>query len=143
MHITYEQAVANSLSDLGWRIRPVYVNNEDRASLMAEMRDERILIHCRRYALCVGLLAIEIAQQRQAASGATNVVIVSDGKFTDRARQLAASRSVMLLHHNRLMRLEERLFGTDAWRQIPPRTVQSEGTAAISLGPPAAVPNAA
>lgn len=125
-HSPYEQLVSDSLSDLGWHTQLIEVGDNDRADVIAEMRDKRILIRCRRYASSLGMLAIERVQQRRSALGAAYGVIVSDGKFTDRARQLAKPRAVILLHHNQLMQLEERLVGTDSWRRIPPRTVQSE-----------------
>ena len=117
----YEQLVSNSLSDLGWHTQLINIGESERAAVMAEMRGERILIICRRYASSVGILAIEDTHGLQLASGANYVVVVSNGGFTNRARQLAKSQLVILLHHNRLMELEERLFGTDAWRGIPPR----------------------
>jgi hypothetical protein len=142
-HSPYEQLVSDSLSDLGWHTHLIEVNDNDRADVIAEMRDKRILIHCRRYASSLGILAIESVQQRRSALGAAYGVIVSDGKFTDRARQLATPRTVILLHHNQLMQLEERLVGTDSWRSIAPRTVQSERAGPLFFEAAIGVPDAA
>jgi hypothetical protein len=127
-HIPYERLVSHSLSDLGWQTQLIYIGNDDRAAVMAEMRDKRVLIQCRHYASSIGILAIESAEDRRLDREVACAAIVSDGHFTDRARQLASSRAVVLLHHNHLMELEERIFGTDAWRLIPPRTIQVEAS---------------
>jgi restriction system protein len=124
--IPYEQLVANSLTDLGWETEPFRVPNDDRTELIAEMRHKRVLIHCRRFADSTGLLAIDNVCAHQLLASADFVVLVGNSKFTKRAKQLAASRSVLVLHHNQLTQLEERIFGTDTWRDIAPRTVQSD-----------------
>jgi hypothetical protein len=126
--IPYVQLVANSLSDLGWQTNLIKVSDDDRSELAAEMCDKRVQIHCRRFADSTGLLAIENACARQLLASADFVVIVSNDKFTKRAKHLAASRSVLLLHHNQLTQLEERIFGTDTWRNIAPRTALTEAT---------------
>jgi restriction system protein len=141
--IPYEQLVANSLSDLGWQTQLINVPDDDRAELIAEMRDKRVQIHCRRFAASTGLLAIENACAHQCLSSADFVVMVSNAKFTKRAKQLAASRSVLLLHHNQLTQLEERIFGTDTWRNIAPRTVQTEAPDMLDAQTETIVANAA
>jgi len=69
--------------------------------------------------------------------------MVGNAKFTKRAKHLAASRAVLLLHHNQLTQLEERIFGTDTWRNIAPRTVQSEATDMLDAQTETIVANAA
>jgi restriction system protein len=126
--IPYEQLVANSLTDLGWETLPIRTPNDGRAELTAEMCHKRVLIRCRRFADSAGLLAIESVCAHRVLARADFVVLVGNEKFTKRAKQLAASHSVVLLHHNQLTQLEERIFGTDTWRYIAPRTVLTEAT---------------
>ena len=125
-HVSYERLVSDSLRDLGWHTQWMRFNNDHQSDVMAEMRDVKVIVHCRRYASSVGMLAIENAWQRQLTAGAGHAAIISDGRFASRAHRLASSRSIVLLHHNVLMQLEERLLGTDTWRKIPPRTASEK-----------------
>jgi restriction system protein len=112
--IDYEEMVADSLTDLGWRTRLTKGSGDQGIDVVAEMRGKRVVIQCKRYASSIGNSAVQEAYAGKSFENADYAAVVSNAKFTRGARQLAASTNVILLHHDELTQLEPKIFSSDA-----------------------------
>jgi restriction system protein len=118
--LPFEHLVADALADLGWKTCFVNGQGDRGLDVIAGMREKRVVIQCRYSASALGHSVILEAYAGKAFD-TDYVAIVSNAAFTSNARRQAASTRVILLHHDELTQLEERIFGTDTWRRIAPR----------------------
>jgi len=115
--IDFEQMVADALADLGWETRLTKGSGDQGIDVIAEMREKRVVIQCKRYASAIGNSAVQEAYAGKSFENADYAAVVSNAKFTPGARQLAEATRVILLHHDELAQLEVRIFGTSTMAQ--------------------------
>jgi restriction system protein len=113
--IAYEQMVADSLTDLGWKTRLTKTSGDQGIDVIAEMRGKRVVIQCKRYASSIGNSAVQEAYAGKSFENADYAAVVSNAEFTRSARQIADATQVILLHHDALSQLALRIFGTAAY----------------------------
>jgi restriction system protein len=115
--VDFEQMVADALADLGWETRLTKGSGDQGIDVIAEMREKRVVIQCKRYASAIGNSAVQEAYAGKSFENADYAVVVSNAKFTPGARQLAETTRVILLHHDELAQLEGRIFGATTMAQ--------------------------
>jgi restriction system protein len=118
--LPFEHLVADALADLGWTTCFVNGDGDRGIDVVAEMREKRVVIQCQ-YAASPIHHTIVMEAYAGKTFDTDYVAIVSNSTFTRNARWHAAGTRVILLHHNELTQLEERIFGTDSWRRFAPR----------------------
>jgi restriction system protein len=125
----FEHRVADALDELGWQAGLTNGEGERGLDVTATMREKLLVVRCFLSPSPVGHSAVQRAFEEICREAVDHIAIVSNADFTPRARQRAAALRVLLLHHDELTRLEERIFGTDAWRSVALRiasAVQAE-----------------
>lgn len=119
--IAYEHMVADALTDLGWQTRLTKGSGDQGIDVIAEMREKRVVIQCKRYASAIGNAAVQEAFAGKSFENADYAAVVSNANFTRSARQLANSTQVILLHHDELSKLRDHIFGTETPEHTAPR----------------------
>jgi restriction endonuclease Mrr len=112
--IDYEMMVADALTDLGWQTRLTKGSGDQGIDVIAEKRQRRVVIQCKRYASSIGNAAVQEAHAGKSFEKAQYAAVVSNAPFTRGARQLAASTNVILLHDDELAQLDMKIFTADA-----------------------------
>ena len=123
--LPFEHLVADALSALGWKTCFVTGEGARGIDVIAEMREKRVVIQCR-YSSTSLDHTIVLEAYAGKAFDIDYVAIVSNADFTWHARRYATGARVILLHHYELTQLEERIFGTDTWRQVIPDSLKAE-----------------
>jgi len=123
--VAYERAVADSLNTLGWQTRLAETGENHYADVIAEMRGKRVMVQCPGFVSPIGVVAVQDLSEAKAIVGVDYVAIVSNAEYTSSARQLATSTGIVLLRHDNLMQLEERILGADTHRSIELRTASA------------------
>jgi restriction system protein len=103
--VEYEQMVAKSLGELGWRARLTTATGDQGIDVVAEMAGVKIVIQCKLYSGSVGNTAVQEAIAGRTYEKASYAAVVTNAGFTRSARQLASSSGVFLLHHDQLSEL--------------------------------------
>jgi Restriction endonuclease len=115
--VCYEQAVADSLKNLGWQTRLKKANEYRYAEVIAELHGKRVLIKCCSFmAPCIPTVAG--IREAKSFEGADYAAIVSNAEFMPSGHQLARSVGVVLLRHDNLSQLERRTVGIGAQQGI-------------------------
>jgi HJR/Mrr/RecB family endonuclease len=110
--IDHEQMIAHGLTGLGWRTHLARDRFDQGIVVIAQMRGKRVLIQCIRHSTAIGHAAVQAAYMRKSSENTEYAAVVSSAPFTPRARQLAESAGVILLHQDALSQLEPQIFGT-------------------------------
>jgi restriction system protein len=100
--IAYEHMVADRLRDLGWETRLTKGSGDQGIDVIAELREKRVVIQCKRYSSSIGNAAVQEAYAGKAFEDADYAAVVSNAKYTPGARSLADSTRVIVLHHDEL-----------------------------------------
>jgi restriction system protein len=124
----YEAMVADALQDIGWTTRLTKGSGDQGVDVIAEMREKRVVIQCKRYQSPIGNGAVQEAYAGRSFEDADFAAVVSNAGFTVGARQIAEATRVVLLHHDELHCLEEYIFGTTEWKRFrePPAGLATE-----------------
>jgi HJR/Mrr/RecB family endonuclease len=133
--IEYEQMVADCLTDLGWHTRLTKASGDQGIDVIAEMRDKRVVIQCKRYATSIGNSAVQEAFAGKSFENADYAAVVTNAEFTRSARQLADTTHVILLHHDELSKLELQIFGTVGTNETAAKDAPSSGASLMYMTP--------
>ena len=107
--IEYERFCAQILEEQGWQVEQTVASGDQGVDLIAIMPGIRVCIQCKRYSSPVGNSAVQqVAAGRQHWRG-THSVVVTNAGYTQSAKELALSTSVLLLYHEDLNKLEKLL----------------------------------
>ena len=98
----YERFVGKNIKDLGWRIRFTPTTGDQGIDIIALKDNKTVAIQCKYYQGSVGNSAIQEAYSGSRFYEADTAMVISSGKFTKSARQLASSLNVMCLHHDNI-----------------------------------------
>jgi restriction system protein len=131
--IAYEHLVSDRLHDLGWETRLTKGSGDQGVDVIAEMREKRVVIQCKRYRSSIGNAAVQEAYAGKSFEDADYAAVVSNAKYTPAARNLADSTRVILLHHDELTQLEEQIFETESWRSLEAKVPPAAARGYIEL----------
>ena len=120
--VEYEHLIAGTLTRFGWTTRTTKGSGDQGVDVIAEMRGIKIVIQCKHYSHPVGNDAVQEAIAGKTFENAQYAAVVSNASFTAHAKQLAASANAILLHHDNLSELEQRIFGTASVARNSPRS---------------------
>ena len=112
----FEHRIADALEELGWSAGLTNGEGDRGLDATATMREKQVVVRCLLSSSAIQRSGVRKAFEDIAREQIDGIAIVSNADFTPAARQLAMSLRVHLLHHDELVRLEERIFGTDSWR---------------------------
>ncbi|HJW29343.1 MAG TPA: restriction endonuclease [Saprospiraceae bacterium] len=108
--IEYEHYVCHVLNDSGWSARVTKASGDQGVDVIAHLGSKSVVIQCKLYnSQAVGNAAVQEAIAGREFEKTRYAAVVSNATYTPAAKQLAASASVFLLHHDELPGLEERL----------------------------------
>ena len=105
----YEQAVADLLRRDGWDARHTKASGDQGADVLASRAGRRLVVQCKLWSQPVGNKAVQEVFAAKQHERADFAAVVTNSTFTLPARQLAATTGVLLLHHDQLPGLAERL----------------------------------
>ena len=94
--VGYEDACRNELVTHGYVVQKTPPTGDQGADLLARKDEITYAIQCKNYAGSVGNSAVQEAISAKQYYGTDNAILVSDGKFTSSARELAARARVVL-----------------------------------------------
>ena len=103
--MAYEQAVADGLRALGWRTRLTGPGEDRHFDVIAQLRDQRVMIQCPGFVSPIRAGVIQELDDAKTRAGAHQVAIVSNAEFTPAARDLATLTGMIVLRHDDLARL--------------------------------------
>lgn len=109
----YEALCAGLLERHGWQVRSTPATGDQGADLIGETGGTIVVFQCKFHAKPVGNKAVQEAVAALPFHGADRAAVVSNAPYTRSARQLARSNGVLLLHHDELAGLAERLSEHD------------------------------
>jgi hypothetical protein len=90
----FEKRVVRLLADLGHRVRHTGRSGDFGCDIVATISGTRTVVQVKRYAKPVGVTAIQEAHTARAHYHAYRAVVVTNGRFTPHARQLARETGV-------------------------------------------------
>jgi HJR/Mrr/RecB family endonuclease len=105
----YEHLCADLLRDAGWNARVTTHSRDFGVDVIAEKTGQRIVVQCKLYSNPVGLKAVQEIAAGKVHEQANHAIVVSNQRFTTAAAQIAATNSVLLLHHDDLRRIDQLL----------------------------------
>src|SRR5260370_281574 len=80
-------------------------------NLLNSLYADGAVVHCKLYSSPVGIKAVQEIAAGQLHEQANYGIVVSNQRFTAAAVQMAATNSVLLLHHDDLRRIDQLLNG--------------------------------
>lgn len=98
----YEHFCAEILRQAGWDATVTPYGSDQGADVIAIMNGKRVLLQCKRYSGNVGNKAVQEAIAACHYYLCDAGAVVSNSGYTRSARQLAATASIALLHHDAL-----------------------------------------
>jgi restriction system protein len=105
----YEHWVAVSLRQFGWTAEVTRGSGDQGADIVASYNGVKTVFQCKRFKGSVGNAAVqEIVAARQ-HYGAARAVVISTGKFTASAKDLASSNNVFLISNYDIPKISEML----------------------------------
>jgi restriction system protein len=110
--IDYEKFCAERLRAAGWHAQVTKATGDQGTDIIAEhsgRRGRRVVIQCKFYTSPVGNKAVQEVVAARLHERADIAVVVSNATYTKSARQLAGTTGVVLLHHDELSSLIDRL----------------------------------
>lgn len=106
--LEYERLCALLLRKAGWDAQVTPASGDQGTDVLARRGKRSLVLQCKLYSKPVGNSAVQQIAAARAHHRADFAAVVSNADFTLRARQLAATNGVYLLHHEEL-------------REFPPR----------------------
>jgi uncharacterized protein len=105
----YERYCAEILDAAGWKTRLTKGSGDQGVDIIAELNGRRVALQCKFYSKTVGNRAVQEAIGAMSFERTVAGVVVSNAQFSRHAKLLANGARVLLLHHEELPSLEERL----------------------------------
>lgn len=102
----YERYCAGLLMKMRWRVELTKASHDQGADIIATKRGMRVVFQCKKYTRPVGNHAVQQIVAAIAHEQAQRGAVVATRPFTSAAVKLAASNSILLLHHSQLPRLD-------------------------------------
>lgn len=94
--VEFENFVANIFRRNGYRVRTTATTGDFGADLILSGNGERICVQCKRYQKPVSLKAVQEVTSAKSFYNCGSAVVITNSHYTDAARQLAKSNSVVL-----------------------------------------------
>ena len=107
--IQYENHCRILLKEEGWEVSITKASGDQGVDLIATKDNKRICIQCKRFASPVGNSAVQEVTAGKLHWHGTHAVVVSNAGFTKSAQALARSTGGLLMSHDELADLENRL----------------------------------
>ncbi len=98
----FEQFCAALLNTQKWNARVTKATCDQGVDIVADKRNTRIVLQCKKYSKPVGNQAVQQIVAAVAFENAQRAVVVSTSGFTRSAEALAASNNVILVHYSEL-----------------------------------------
>jgi restriction system protein len=105
----FEQFCAAELHKAGWQSRVKGASGDQGVDVIAEKRGIRVVLQCKLHGRPVGNKAVQEVYAAQKFERADYAAVVSNADYTPKARELASSNGVLLLHYNDLPTLSSQL----------------------------------
>lgn len=105
----FEQYCAQELRAAGWFAFTTKGSGDQGTDIVAEKDGLRLVIQCKLYSHPVGNKAVQEIAAARAHEQADCAAVVTNSKYTDSAKQLAATNGILLLHHSDLRNIGEHL----------------------------------
>ncbi len=105
----YEDHCKSILENTGWKACLTKSTGDQGVDLIASRNDKRVCIQCKCYSSPVGNSAVQEVTAGKLHWHGTHAVVVSNAGFTKSAQALARSTGVLLMSHEELVDLENRL----------------------------------
>ncbi len=100
--LAYEQLCAMLLRRCGWEAQVTAAGGDQGTDILARRGRRSLVLQCKLYGRPVGNSAVQQIAAARAHHRADFAAVVSNADFTARARELAATNDVYLLHHEEL-----------------------------------------
>ncbi|MBV9977309.1 MAG: restriction endonuclease [Hyphomicrobiales bacterium] len=114
--VDYERHCAAILEAAGWTTKLTQGSGDQGVDIVAVRHNWRVVLQCKFYhGQPVGNKAVQEVISARLYERAKAAAVVSNASFTKSARQLANSGKVLLLHHDELSSLEQRLKAPQAF----------------------------
>jgi restriction system protein len=94
----FEAFCAEELRRNGWQARVTLQSRDQGVDVIAEKDHLRVVLQCKLYTSPVGNHAVQEAAAARAHEQANFGIVVSNQRYTEPARQLAATNGILLLH---------------------------------------------
>lgn len=107
--IEYEEYCGALLVLHGWRVETTSVSGDQGVDLIATNSNIRACIQCKRYSAPIGNSAVQEIIAGMLYWSGSHAVVIGSSSFTKSAKQLAQSSNILLLHHEEIPFLQERL----------------------------------
>ena len=107
--LDYEEFCEKVLRESGWDVKTTSTTGDQGVDLIATIDDFRVCIQCKRYSKPVGNKAVQEVVAGMIYWKGTHSVVVSNAGFTDAAKKLADSTSVILIGEEELPNLISRV----------------------------------
>ena len=107
--IEYEDFCKDILVKHGWEVKKTKATGDQGVDLVAVIETIRACIQCKRFSSPVGNSAVQEITAGKLHWHGTHAVVVSNAGFTKSAQALARSTGVLLMSHEELADLENRL----------------------------------
>ncbi|WP_200374781.1 restriction endonuclease [Thiocystis violacea] len=108
--VDYEHYCAKVLRGHGWDVRTTQATGDHGVDVIASKNGRKGAIQCKRYSSPVGNKAVQEVCAGMRYIGGSFCAVVSNADYTRSAKQLAQSLGVLLLHHDELRLLEEKIL---------------------------------
>jgi restriction system protein len=105
----YEQYCAYVLKQHGWLAKTTRGSGDQGVDVIAKLDGFTVAIQCKKYSSPIGNGAVQEVASGMHYWDANVAAVVTNTSYTKSARELAKSVGVLLLHHDELKDLEERL----------------------------------
>ena len=107
--IDYEHFCAGLLRIHGWDARITKATGDQGVDVIASKKAHKGAIQCKRYSSPVGNKAVQEVYSGMQFIGGNFCAVVTNSDYTRSARELARALGVLLLHHDELKLLEDKL----------------------------------
>ena len=107
--VEFESLCKDRLEKANWQITTTVASGDQGVDLIATKGGTRVCIQCKRFASPVGNSAVQEVTAGKLHWHGTHAVVVSNAGFTKSAQALARSTGVLLMSHDELADLENRL----------------------------------
>lgn len=107
----YEHFCADLLKSAGWTARVTPMSGDQGADIIATGLGTKVVLQCKLYTSPVGNKAVQEIVAAKAVHGAQYGCVVSNQSYTSSAKVLAGANAILLLHHDELPKLAEKLKG--------------------------------
>ena len=107
--VEFESLCKDKLEKANWQITTTVASGDQGVDLIATKGGTRVCIQCKRFASPVGNSAVQEITAGKLHWHGTHAVVVSNAGFTKSAQALARSTGVLLMSHDELADLENRL----------------------------------